>query len=252
MRQILYTILMLPLLCPAASSPSVTLTETNGLAIVGKLLSYSSKTGLIKIRQEDKTASCSFPALTKESRQQVVLWQSDKNFQSRSNLDVTFQNHYTHSTSNIEGTVTDQMTNKKTEQTIGYEDRQFGTYNITITNESDTPFDDLIADYRIFFTLCLSDGYVGKYQLAGSETFETLLAGKVWNFSTTSFLSEISYRPAMGINWTGMPVSFGSNILGTWLHIRKRGLDGEWVERKIEDGEVPRNRDRSDYQKVYE
>lgn len=251
MRHVLLTILMLPLLCPAASSPPITLTDTNGVSATGKIITYSPNSGLIKIRQESSTATLSSSALTEESRRQISLWRSDKIFQSRSSMDVSFHQNHTQSVSNIVGTVTDRMTNKKTEQTIGHETKQFCTYKIKLTNESDTPFENLTADYRVFFTQQLTDEYTGKYQLAGRETLKTLAAGDSWNFSTTSFLYAISYRSAAGINWTGMPKSTGANIQGILLRVRKPGVDGEWIEHEIEQGEVPRNRDREDYQKVY-
>lgn len=243
---------LVPLFCSASSLPVLTLTDTNDVSATGKVITYLPHRGLIKIRQDDKSCAFSVPALTPESQKQIERWQADETFESRSSLDVSFREKNTHSTSNITGTVTDRMTNEKTEKTIGYEDRLFCTYKIKVTNESDMPFDKLIADYRVFFTQHLTEEYTGKYQLAGSEMCDQLAAGTSWDFSTTKFLSGITYQAAAGIIWTGMPPSSSPNILGVLLHIRKRGRDGEWIEHEIEHGDVPRRRDREDYQKVYE
>lgn len=238
---------LLPLLCSAA----VTLTDTNGVSAAGKIITYSSNTDLVKIRDDSTTCSFTFSALTPESQKQIELWQADSAFESRSSLDVSFESKNSHSSSNITGTVTDRMTRKETEQTIGYEDRHFCKYRIKVKNESDTPFGELIADYRVFFTQQLTGEYTGKYQLAGSASLDELTPGDSWSFSTTYFLSGITYRAANGINWTGMPQSGQATVQGVILRIRKRGLDGGWLEREIEHGDVPRRRDRKDYQKVY-
>jgi hypothetical protein len=243
---------LLPVFCSATSMPVLTLTDTNGVSATGKVITYFPHRGLIKIRQNDKSCLFSVPALTPESQMQIERWQADKAFESRSSLDVSFQKKNTHSTSNITGTVTDRMTNEKTEKTIGYEKREFCKYKIKVTNKSDIPFDELIADYRVFFTQQLTEEYTGKYQLAGSEMLDQLAAGTSWNFFTTKFLSGITYQAADGIIWTGMPTSSFPEVLGVLLHIRKRGQDGEWIDREIEHGDVPRRRDREDYQKVYE
>jgi len=252
-RRLLYSafILLLPLFGSAASRPVVTLSDTNGVSATGQIMLYSPRRDLVKLRLDDGSRSFAVSALKPESLKTLERWRADENFESRSSLDISFRAVHSTSSSNVTGTVTYRRTRKETEETIGYEEKHFCKYKIRVSNDSDTPFETLIADYRIFFTQRLTEEYTGRYQLAGTETLPKLDARDFWAFSTAKFQCGISYREAPRIRWTGMPQASPPNIQGVLLRIRKKDFNGEWIEREIEHGEVPRNRDRSDYQKVY-
>lgn len=251
MRQPILIILpLLALWFPVATS-AVTLTETNGVPITGNISSFSTRTGLVKINQAGRMTTRPLAALTTESQEMVILWLADKNFQRNSNLNTTFRPSYTESSSNVVGTITDAFTLEKSEKTIGSEIRNTCTYKIALKNESDTSFKNLIVDYRIFFTQRLTSENIGQYQLAGHAEYDTLSPGTTWNFETNPFVSSIIHRSARGIRWGSHPPDTESTILGILLRIRKPGLSEDWVEQEIEHGEIPRKRDRADYQKIY-
>jgi len=244
---------IIPLLCfSAVPIGTVTLTETNGVSITGEITAYSSTRGLVTIQKETGCTRCPLSALSNESRDLVMQWASDRKFACKSMLSMDIQKTFTQSSSNIVGTITYSMPEEEKEGTIGIVTREFCTSTFNLTNQSDTPFDNLEADYRIFYTQQLTREYTGKYQLAGRYEIETVAPGSGVEFETTNFLCGIEYKAAPRVNWTGKPRSTGVNIEGVWMRLRKPGLSGEWIEREIEDGNVPHKRDRANYQKVYQ
>lgn len=251
MKKIIGLLLFIPALCFCVASSPVTLSVTNGTSITGKLTAYSPKTGIVKVREPAGSTQHAFSVFTPESQAQIEHWLSDKNFNLQSNLEVTFDYRSRHSTSNLVGTITDALTKSEREGTYGTEKTTFRTYHITLNNKSNTPFEDLAIDYRIFYTQQLTDEYTGHYQLAGSLQCETIKPDDTFELKTNPFISSIEYKSAPTIQWTGRPRSIYCNVQGIWLRIRKPGHTGEWVERKIKHGDVPSKRNRSDYQKVY-
>ncbi|QHI70583.1 hypothetical protein [Tichowtungia aerotolerans] len=252
MRQVISVMLIFSALWFPTITSAIILVETNGVSIDGKISSYAPSTALVKVNQDGQLITLPLSSFTAESQETVILWKADKNFKRKSNLSVTLRPSYTESSSNIVGTITDSFTKKEREDTIGTEVRSTCIYNIALKNESDTPFKSLNVDYRIFFTHRLTSDDVGQYQLAGSIERDTLLPGTTWNFKTNPFISSISYQSAPGIRWGGRPFDTGSNVLGILLRVRKPGLSDEWIEQEVEDGEIPRKRDRATYQKIYE
>lgn len=248
MRQISSAMFILPALWLQTAASTVTLTETNNLSITGEISSYSPKTGLVKINQYGNISTRPLSAFTEESLETIILWRADKNFERKSNLDVTATPHYTDSVSNTVTTVTNPVTKLKQEFFTYKETHTICTYKISIRNESDTPFKNLTADYRIFFTHRLTEKDYGQYQLAGQVKHDELAPETTWSFETNPFDSAIDYWALPG---KLRPYCTGSNVLGILLRIRKPGLTEEWLEQEIEIGELPRSRERSEYQKIY-
>ena len=252
MRQAILMMLFIQAPWHQVLATSLTLVETNGVSIEGKLSSYSPRTGLVKINQQGRITTRPLTSFSAESQEQITLWRADKNFVRKSNLDTTFRPSYTESSSNIVGTVTDAFTLKKREETLGKRIESTCTYQITLKNESDTPFKNLSVDYRIFFTQRLTSENIGQYQLAGHTHYDILAPETSWNFGTNPFINSIVHQSAPGIRWRGHPPNTAATILGILLRVRKPNLSGDWIEQEIEYGEIPRKRDRSNYQKVYE
>ena len=251
-RHFISATVIFPLLCFSAGlNHTVTLTETNGVSITGKITAYSSASGLVTILKETGYTKCPLSTLSNESRDQVMQWASDRNFQRRPMLSMNVQKTTSQSSSNVVGTITDSRTRTEREGAIGTETKTLCTSTFNLANHSDTPFEHLEADYRIFYTMP-THRYLGKYQLAGRYEIEILAPGSGVEFETTNFLCGIGYKAAPRVNWTGKPRSTGVNIEGVWMRLRKPGLSGEWIEREIEDGNVPHKRDRANYQKVYQ
>ncbi len=251
MKKKILTFLLFPALCFSAPSPVLTLTETNGVSITGKIISHSTQTGSTKIQTEKSISRRPISAFTPESQEKISHWLADKNFRLKSKLTASFRATHAGSFSNIVGTITDSRTKTTREDTIGTKELSFCSYKINLTNKASTPFENLTLDYRIFYTQRWSKDFTGKYQLAGSTNCNFLSAGGTLEFKTNPFLSAIYYKSAPRIRWTGKPRSFSSSIEGIWLCVRKKDVTGRWIEQEIKYGEVPSPHNRNDYQKLY-
>lgn len=243
--------LLLPILCHATPGPTLTLTGTNHISITGEISSYYPASGNLKIRTKNSTCKHQYNEFTPASQKKIDHWLADKNFLTKSKLTADFDLGHQNLSSNITGSIIKRGTHEVEEGLLGTEEKQFSFYTIHLTNRSPSLFKKVSVEYRIFYTQPIASDLLGKYQLAGTIRPRTVEPNTTWTWKTSSFESYVYYRSAPDINWRSQPDYRRATLEGIWILLRKKNVLGDWIERELEFGDIPKKRERDEYQKVY-
>lgn len=238
-----------------AVTPACDLTETNQTVVSGAIKGYVPKTGVVKIRTSEGLVQRSYGAFESASQETVDAWFSDYNFMRKSQLKATLTYKNTETiTTNIPGTYRtyDGHAFVETNAVIGKVSYQHGTYQVKLVNTSEADFDGLELSYRLFFNQSLLTELTGYYQLAGKFEAFDLPANSTHELTCKEIEHGVVYKSADHIFWKGKPRNLFIHREGVLLTLRKKGGQGEWLEREIIDGKIPARRKRTEYQKLYD